>query len=295
MTSAPATENRPSSPLLRPGDATFAAGSARSLLVTILGELVWPTGQAVWTSTLVHLLCGLGFEERTARQAIARGAASDWMIPTRHGREVRWTLGERLARIFGTGAPRVFSLSDPFADWDGTWLAVVVTIPASHRSARRPLYAGLTWAGLGNPAPGLWLTPHVERVDEVAALIDDLDLHAHCVSLVGSLDRVGLGEREVVERGWDLAALTEHYEQVLTAIDLLDPAPGEETVYAFLRMISEWQELPRTDPQLPEALVPDWIGRRVARRIEALRDQWTPSVRATFAALDERPGGPSAP
>ncbi|MBX6388477.1 MAG: hypothetical protein IRZ08_05660 [Frankia sp.] len=288
MSSASTRENRPSSPLLRPAGAALAAGSARSLLVTILGELVWPTGRTVWTSTLVHLLCGLGVEERTARQAIARGAASGWLIPTRCGREVRWTLGERLARVFETGAPRVFSLSDPFTGWDGTWLAVVVTIPASHRSTRRPLYAGLTWAGLGNPAPGLWLTPHVERVDEVAALIDDLDLHAHCVSLVGSLERIGLGERDVVERGWDLTALAEHYEQVLAAIDRLDPAPGEETVYAFLRMISEWQELPRTDPQLPEALLPDWIGRRVARRIEALRAQWMPSVQATFAALDDR-------
>jgi phenylacetic acid degradation operon negative regulatory protein len=294
MTSATTSENRPSSPLLRPRDATFAAGSARSLLVTILGELVWPTGRTVWTSTLVHLLSGLGFEERTARQAIARGAASGWITPTRHGREVQWTLGERLAQIFESGAPRVFSLSDPFPDWDGTWLAVVVTIPASHRSARRPLYSGLTWAGLGNPAPGLWLTPHAERVDEVAALVDDLDLRAHCVSLVGSLHRVGLAERDVVERGWDLAALAEHYTQVLAAIDRLDPAPGEETVYAFLRMISEWQELPRTDPQLPEALLPDWIGRRVARRIEALRDQWTPSVRATFAITEERPGVPNA-
>lgn len=55
-------------------------------------------------------------------------------------------------------------------------------------------------------------------------------------------------------------------------------------------MISEWQELPRTDPQLPEALLPDWIGRRVAGRIEALRAQWTPAVRQRFAKINAASG-----
>jgi phenylacetic acid degradation operon negative regulatory protein len=37
---------------------------------------------------------------------------------------------------------------------------------------------------------------------------------------------------------------------------------------------------------LPEVLLPDWIGRRVARRIEALRAQWTPAVRQRFAEIN---------
>ncbi|WP_162251047.1 MULTISPECIES: PaaX family transcriptional regulator C-terminal domain-containing protein [unclassified Nocardioides] len=274
------------SPLLRAEGESLAPGSARSLLVTILGELVWPTGEPVWTSTLVRLLRGLGIEEQTARQAIARGAQSGWMVPERRGREVSWSLGPRLEHIFEVGSKRVFSLSDPFEDWPGTWLSVLVTIPSTHRRTRRPLYAGLTWAGFGNPVPGLWLSPHVERVDEVRELIAELDLHEHTISLVGRTDEVGIGELEIVSRGWDLAALEEHYRMVLKAIGTLDPKPGEDTMFAFLRMISEWQELPRTDPQLPEALLPDWIGRRVAREIEERRAKWTPSVRALFSEIN---------
>ena len=35
-------------------------GSARSLLLTILGEFVLPSGEPPWTSTLLHVGWGLG-------------------------------------------------------------------------------------------------------------------------------------------------------------------------------------------------------------------------------------------
>jgi phenylacetic acid degradation operon negative regulatory protein len=269
-----------------PDSGPLTQGSARSLLITILGELAWPSGEPVWTATLVYILTRLGVEEKTARQAVARASASGWIIGERQGREVRWRLSEKLIRIFETGSDRVYSLSDPFLGWDGTWLALAITIPQSHRDARRRLYAGLTWAGLGNPAPGLWLTPHAERAEEVGRLISGLGLKEHTFAFAGKTDSIGISQAEIVQRGWDLNSLRAHYEQVWAAIINLDPAGGDETLLTHVRMISEWRELPRTDPQLPEALLPDWIGRRVARRMEALRAQWTPTVRKRFAEID---------
>jgi phenylacetic acid degradation operon negative regulatory protein len=275
-------------PRVGPGAGTgpLTQGSARSLLITLLGELVWPSGEPVRTATLVYILTRLGVEEKTARQSVARASASGWIAAERAGREVRWRLTGKLIRIFETGSDRVYSLSDPFLGWDGTWLALAVTIPKSHRDARRRLYAGLTWAGLGNPAPGLWLTPHAERADEVGRVISGLGLKEHTFAFAGKADSIGISQAEIVKRGWDLTSLREHYEQVRAAISSLHPAGGEETLLAHMRIISEWQELPRTDPQLPEALLPDWIGRQVARRIEALRAQWTPTVRKRFAEID---------
>ena len=69
-----------SSALLKPDGASLAPGSARSLLMTILGELVWPTGQPAWTSALVYVLRGLGVEEQAARRiarAIWRGISGE--------------------------------------------------------------------------------------------------------------------------------------------------------------------------------------------------------------------------
>ena len=289
------------SALLQPDDGSVTPGSARSLLFTILGELVWPTGKPVWTATLVQVLRGLGIEEQTARQAIARAASSDWITAARTGREVSWSLTPKLQRIFESGSVRVYSLSDPYSDWDGRWLVVLPTIPASHRSVRRPLYAGLTWAGLGNPAPGLWVTPHVDRVAEIRELVDRLDLQRHTVSFAGTIEAIGLDQREIVEQGWDLTSLREHYEQVEGMIGALAPRTSDEELFESVRLSNEYGVLPRTDPQLPEALLPDWIGRRVARRIDALLAQWKPAAQARFAEIDAEnvssrgPGPPGPP
>lgn len=267
----------------------LATASARSLLVTVLGELVWPTDGPVWTSTLVRILQELDVEEQTARQAIARAAASEWIEPERHGREVRWLLTPKLVDIFATGSRRVEALAEPFTDWDGTWLAAAITVPATHRTARRPLYAGLTWAGFGNPTPGLWLSPHVERIGEVRRLVAELGLTSNTVCVTGRLDEsVGLDEAEVVTRGWDLAALGAHYAEVLAAVQALRPRGDDAVLAAHLRMLSTYREFPRTDPQLPEALLPDWLGRRVARVIEVQRRRWLPVLRRRFAELDEQ-------
>ncbi|GLZ15774.1 PaaX family transcriptional regulator [Actinomadura sp. NBRC 104425] len=270
--------------------SSLAPGSARSLLLTVLGEFVWPNGKPVWTSSLLHVLKGLGIEEQTARQAIARAASSGWIEGERHGREVRWSLTERGKRIFEEGSPRVRSMSDPFSNWNGTWLTLLVTIPHTHRTTRKKLYSGLTWAGFGNPASGVWVSPHPERSAEVAGLIDQLELREHTISFVGRVGDVGIPEERIVEEGWDLAALEEHYKKVLDAITGLRPAPGDEMLFTHVRMVSEWQRFPLRDPQLPEALLPDWIGRRAARHIEALRAQWWDQVQAHWAKINSGGG-----
>jgi phenylacetic acid degradation operon negative regulatory protein len=76
------------------------SGSARSLLLTILGEFVLPADEPPWTSALLHVAWGLGLEEKSARQALARLAAGGWITAHRAGRRVRWALtppGERRA------------------------------------------------------------------------------------------------------------------------------------------------------------------------------------------------------
>lgn len=270
------------------GSATylFSRRSARSLLVTVLGELVLPSGQPVWTSTLVHILRGLGIEEKAARQAIARASSSGWIHAERQGREVRWTLSDKMVKIFHTGSARVHSLSDPFSSWNGSWLTLVTTIPHDRRSVRRPFYSGLTWAGFGNPTPGLWLSPHIERAPEVRSLVDELELGEHTYSFVGTVDLIGVRPEDIVSRGWDLDALEKYYARILDVVASLRPASREETLFTHVQMINEWQQMPRIDPQLPEGLLPDWIGRTVARRIESLRAQWATQVRVRYAEIN---------
>jgi phenylacetic acid degradation operon negative regulatory protein len=274
----------------KPGQSSLVPGSARSLLLTILSELVWPVEKPVWTWALLHVLKGLGVEEQTARQAIARAAASGWIEPERHGREVRWHLTDASQRIFEEGSPRVLSMKNSFSDWDGTWLTLLVTIPQTHRGSRKKLYAGLTWAGFGNPAPGVWVSPHPERSAEVGHLVERLGLSDNTMSFVGKVTGIGTSEAEIVAAGWNLAALEQYYADVLREFSDQRPASSDEMLFTDVRMAREWQRFPQSDPQLPEALLPDWIGRKVARRIEALRAQWANTVHARFAEVNADDG-----
>src|SRR5205823_12728355 len=71
-----------------------AAGtdSARSVLFTLLGELVLRTGGAAWTSAFIDVFGRLGVEEKAARQALMRTAADIWLSSERVGRRTVWRL-----------------------------------------------------------------------------------------------------------------------------------------------------------------------------------------------------------
>ena len=54
-----------------PGER-YAYPSARSLLFTILADIVYRDPRPVWTATLLYVFKQAGFTEQAARQAIAR-------------------------------------------------------------------------------------------------------------------------------------------------------------------------------------------------------------------------------
>lgn len=280
-TGAIAEPPRPQQP-----QAALNQGSARSVLMTILGELVWPTGESARTSALLYVMAGLGIEEPTARQAIIRAGDSGWIEGHKVGREVSWTLTPYLRKVFDEGSDRVLALSDPFADWDARWLVLFITVPQSQRSQRKRLYSDLTWAGFGNPSPGVWLSPHGDRRGQVTEVVDRLGLAESTMSFHGPVDGVGLTEDEIVANGWDLAALAEDYARVYE--EFRDPHPNgeDDLLFTEIRAMGQLQRFPFTDPQLPEALLPEWIGRTVTTHIKSLRQEWSGVVRDRWAAIN---------
>src|SRR4051794_40059173 len=89
----------------------LGAASARSLLLTVLGEFVLPAGRPVWTSTLITLLADLDVAEKAARQAIMRTADSGWIEPRRIGRETRWSLTEAGTELLREGTERIYGFA----------------------------------------------------------------------------------------------------------------------------------------------------------------------------------------
>ncbi|WP_406693121.1 PaaX family transcriptional regulator C-terminal domain-containing protein [Saccharopolyspora sp. ID03-671] len=244
------------------------------MLITVLGELVHPNDQPVWTSSLLYMLVGMGIEQRTARQAINRAAASGWISAQRQGREVRWELTDSGKRLMEDGAKRVYSLHADADPWDGNWLILLVTIPDAQRSVRKSLYTALDWEGFGNPTPGVWVSPHVDRQPRAQKVIDELELRSSTLAFVGKASAIGQTEQELVELSWDLDEVTAKYEELLIRYSGLQPAPGDPLLFTHVKLTNEWQRFPFMDPQLPAELLPNWIGRRAAVLFHQLREAW---------------------
>jgi phenylacetic acid degradation operon negative regulatory protein len=261
------------------------AASARSLLLTILGEFVLPRGGAVWTSTLVTVLGRLGVEEKSARQALARTAAEGWLLSERAGRRVRWSLSAPGRRLLTEGADRIYSFNAALPDWNGEWLLLLVSVPEAQRALRHRLRTRLTWAGFGSPAPGMWLSPHPDREVECDAVLSELGLRGAAMSFRARFG--GIGEpRSLVAQAWDVEEISAHYEGFIEEFAAQSPDPGDPVLLAQTRLVHGWRRFPFLDPRLPQDLLPaGWIGTRAAALFETQHATWAEGAQRRWAEL----------
>ena len=151
---------------------------------------------------------------------------------------------------------------------------LVISVPQSQRTTRKRLYGGLAWLGLGNPMPGVWVTPHIETAGEVRALVRDLALTGSALGFTGTAADIGLTEPEMVRRAWDLADLTWRYELVLARYASRRPAAGDELLLTHLELLSLLQRFIRLDPRLPAELRPDGPEQAGVRLFRDRRLEW---------------------
>jgi len=258
----------------------LGATSARSLLLTVLGEFVLPRPEPVWTQILIDVLADLGVEQKSARQALARTAAEGLLESDRSGRRVRWSLSTSGQRLLTDGAARIYGFGTRTAPWDGRWLVLLVSVPESRRQLRHRLRTRLAWAGLGSPTPGVWVTPHPGKQDEVARVIADLELTEVTSSFVGPFGAIG-AERDVVAQAWDLAGIEAAYEDFLDTFESAVPGTPAEVMTAQIHLVHAWRRFPFLDPSLPGELLPDgWAGARAGALFGPLHARWDePAVR----------------
>jgi phenylacetic acid degradation operon negative regulatory protein len=252
-----------------------AAGavSARGLLFTVLGEFVLPTGGSAWTSAFIEAFGRMGVEEKAIRQALARTGADGWIRPERHGRRTRWWLTPAGDRLLTEGTERIYAFASAQGDWDGAWLLVLARVPESDRSARHRLRTRLSWAGLGSPAPGVWITTHTERIGEIEDVLRQAGVTDRQIFMAehkgGALDNL-------VAQAWDLPAIERQYEEFLA--EFASPS-AKEPLIRLIELVHAWRRFPSIDPGLPGRLLPArWSGARAAKLFAARHAGWSPDA-----------------
>ena len=259
------------------------AASARSLLLTVLGEFVLPAGEAAWTAALVAALGEVGVEEKAARQALSRTAAEHLLSAERDGRRVRWHLSPGGTRLLAEGSERIYSFGRRVEQWDGRWLLLAVSVPETQRQLRHRLRTRLTWAGLGSPLPGLWVTPDTGKEKEVAAAVDELGVEAY--SFTGPYGAVG-DEQRVVDGAWQLAEVERRYDDFLADFGTAEVDGPREAFRTQVRLVQAWRRFPFLDPALPPSLLPaTWPGPAAAGLFHTLHDTWHAAAQAHWASL----------
>ncbi|MFL6145752.1 MAG: PaaX family transcriptional regulator C-terminal domain-containing protein [Labedaea sp.] len=260
-------------------------GSARSLLMTVLGEFVLPREEPAWTSTLVDVLGMFEVEEKSARQALARIAAEGWLRSDRVGRRVRWSLTGPGRRLLVEGAERIYGFGSGEPNWDGRWLVLLVSIPEAMRDLRHRLRTRLSWAGFGSPAPGVWITPRPEAEADAKLILDELALGGQAMSFVASYGALG-AEPDMVAAAWDLNEVAARYRRFIDEFSALRPATPDQTLRAQTSLVHEWRRFPFLDPQLPaELLPPNWIGTEATALFNTRHTLWREPAQRRWAEL----------
>ncbi|MGY1704639.1 PaaX family transcriptional regulator C-terminal domain-containing protein [Geodermatophilus sp. SYSU D00697] len=263
----------------------LGAASARSLLLTVLGEFVLPSGRPVWTASLIDLLADLDVAEKAARQAIMRTADSGWIEASRIGRETRWSLTAAGTRLLREGTERIYGFAADDRAWDGRWLVLSVGVPENNRAVRQRLRTQLGWAGLGSLDAATWVTPRVDREQEARRVLGELDLLAVSWSFVATAGVVG-DERSLARTAWDLDAIERRYEDFLELVGRRRPRTDRQALVAQVRLVQEWRRFPLLDPGLPrELLPPRWSGSRAAEVFRERHASWAPRAQRAWTEL----------
>jgi phenylacetic acid degradation operon negative regulatory protein len=263
----------------------LGAASARSLLLTVLGEFVLPGRQPVWTSVLIELLADLDVAEKAARQAIMRTADDGWIEPSRVGRQTRWALTAAGTRLLREGTERIYGFAAEEQPWDGRWLLMTVGVPENNRTLRQQLRTQLGWAGLGSLNAATWVTPRLDREREACRVLEDLGLVADSWSFVASAGQLG-DERSLVRTAWDLDAIERRYEDFLELVSRRRPRCDRQALVAQVRLVQEWRRFPLLDPGLPRDLLPPrWSGNRAVEVFRERHAAWAPRAQAAWAEL----------
>lgn len=259
--------------------------SARSLLLTIFGEFVYPRSEPVWTSGLTAALGRFGIEEKSARQAIARSSNEGLIASAREGRRVRWSITQPGTRLLAEGTQRIYTFLTDVEPWDGRWLVLTVAIPETQRKLRHKLRTRLTWLGLGSPTPGLWISPDTKHEAEVKNVIDALGLEHLAFAWVGPLTEIGSAST-LIDDAWSLDDVASQYRDFIGTYESATADSPEDAFVGQIRLVQDWRRFPFLDPALPpELLNNDWPGPAAAQLFHRRHDEWHAKAQKFWADL----------
>jgi phenylacetic acid degradation operon negative regulatory protein len=268
------------------GDAAARSARPRHLIVTVYGLYARSDGGWLSVAALIRLLGELGVDEPAVRSAISRLKRRGILEARRQAGSAGYQLSAEALAILREGDARIFRQRR--ATLADGWLLAVFSVPEAERHRRHVLRSELTRLGFGMVAPGVWIVP-AHPQDATAETLRRLGLDAYADLF--HADHLAFGDPAgKIRRWWDLDELERRYETFIEAhepaLARSDPYRGEEAFAQYVRVLTDWRQLPYLDPGLPAELLPEgWIGIRAAEDFFALRSMLEEPARAYVTSV----------
>jgi phenylacetic acid degradation operon negative regulatory protein len=270
------------------GDVGARSARLRHLIVTVYGLYARSDGGWLSVAVLIRLLADLGVDEPAVRSAISRLKRRGILQARRQDGSAGYELSAEALAILREGDARIFRRRR--ATLADGWLLAVFSVPETQRHQRHVLRSELARLGFGMVAPGVWIVPAHPK-DTTAETLRRLGLDSYADLF--HADHIAFGDpATLIRRWWDLDELERRYqafiqaqgptlrrwEQQLSDGDRWEQdrragrAAEHEAFADYVRALTDWRQLPYSDPGLPAELLPaDWIGIRAAEEFFALR------------------------
>ncbi len=215
--------------------------TARSVVLSVL---LGAHPASATAAELLRLTTDFGIKETALRVALTRLVAAGDLVRSVEG----YGLSERL---LARQRQQDSALNPQTRNWDGDWLAVVITSIGCDARTRAALRSGLAERRFAELREGFWMRP--DNID--VELGDGLDSYTR---LLTARDEK---PAELAATLWDLAGWTQTGHELLAAM-----ADAEDVPSRFVIAAAMVRHL-RRDPVLPPELLPaDWPGTRIRSR-----------------------------
>ena len=240
--------------------------SARSTLVTIIGDTLIPVGSSLWMSQMLRLSEVFGFSDRLVRTSMNRLVADDWLTTERIGRQSKYHLTELALTESARASDRIYRADD--ADWLGEW--VLVFLPQSLTAAETSrVFEHLRWNGFVRIGGEVLASPgsKPESARELVALVAPSIRPAIATATFTELatlveDEVFIAESDSEDMAAAYAQFVLRFEPLVSKATKAGPveAFGLRTmlVHDLRRIRLRWPELP------VQARPVEWPGGKAA-------------------------------
>ena len=248
---------------------------AKSLIITFVGDVVYPFGGTIWLGSLIKFMEDFGLNDKLTRTSIFRLTKEGWLSAKKIGRESYYSLSDLAIDRFKKAHYRVYAYDAYSEEKNKDWL----TLLTHHLEDKKEteLSKKLKKEGFASPSKHLYLHPNYDFEHLKNLLIKD-DLQNSVFLLKGSLKMPINKElvKQSISSYWDMGKVEEKYEAFLTRFrkvytlktPLANFSPRQSFILKTL-LIHEYRRALLNDPNLGDDMVNiDWLGKSTASLVE---------------------------